>query len=343
MNGAVANKEVLVKIRNLEVNYQTRLGRLNAVSNVSFDIYRGEILGLVGESGCGKSTLGKALLRMLPESANVSGEIVFDGDDILQYSQKQLRDFRGRRTSMIFQDPMTSLNPIQRIREHLLEAIEVHEPQTKFEEAVERIGRLVERLGIQKERLPDYPHQLSGGMRQRVMISLGLVLNAELVIADEATTSLDVIVEAKLLDQLREIRDDFGVTIILITHNIALVAELADRVAVMYAGRIVELGSVYDIFDNPLHPYTQGLLKSVPNIKLDEREELYRMGGEPPNLTHPPAGCRFHPRCPEAMPICSRIEPTLLEVRPNHFVHCWLYEDHPEKDAPTIEAQAQTT
>ncbi|HSM58419.1 MAG TPA: ABC transporter ATP-binding protein [Candidatus Sulfomarinibacteraceae bacterium] len=340
MNGAFANREVLAKIRNLEVNYQTRLGRLNAASNVSLDIYRGEILGLVGESGCGKSTLGKALLRMLPPSAEVSGEIVFDGEDILKYNQKQLRDFRGRRASMIFQDPMTSLNPIQRIREHLLEAIEVHEPQTKFDEAVARIGKLVERLGIQKERLPDYPHQLSGGMRQRVMISLGLVLNAELVIADEATTSLDVIVEAKLLDQLREIRDEFGVTIILITHNIALVAELADRVAVMYAGRIAELGSVYDVFDNPLHPYTKGLLKSVPNIKLDEQEDLYRMAGEPPNLTHPPAGCRFHPRCPEAMPICSGIEPTLLEVHPGHFVHCWLYEDHPQKEAPTIQVQA---
>jgi oligopeptide/dipeptide ABC transporter ATP-binding protein len=277
---------------------------------------------------------------MLPEGTKVEGEIIFDGQDILKFDQRELRDFRGRRASMIFQDPMTSLNPIQRIRDHLMETIEVHEPETKESSALDRIRRLVERLGIQKERIQDYPHQLSGGMRQRVMISLGLVLNSNLVIADEATTSLDVIVEAKLLDQLREIRDEFGVTIIMITHNIALVAELADRIAVMYAGRIAELGSVYEVFDNPQHPYTVGLLKSVPNIKLDEHEDLYRMGGEPPNLVHPPHGCRFHPRCPEAMDICARIEPSFKEVKPGHFVHCWLYEDHPEKEAPTREVSA---
>lgn len=333
-------KDVLVKIRDLEVNYETRLGILNAVSDISFDIYKGEILGLVGESGCGKSTLGKALMRMLPANAEIKGEVVFDGQDVLEMSDRELRDFRGRRVSMIFQDPMTSLNPIQRIRDHLMEAIRVHEPDVKEQSALDRIRQLVQRLGIQKERLPDYPHQLSGGMRQRVMISLGLVLNAELVIADEATTSLDVIVEAKLLDQLREIRDEFGVTIIVITHNIALIAELADRVAVMYAGRIAEIGSVYDVFDEPLHPYTQGLLRSVPNINLDESEELYRMGGEPPNLTEPPPGCRFHPRCPQAMPICSRLRPTLQEVARGHRVHCWLYEDHPQKEAPTIEIAA---
>lgn len=336
-SGAYNEKEVLVEIRNLEVNYRTRMGLLNAVSDISFDIYKGEILGLVGESGCGKSTLGKALMRMLPDSAEINGQILFDGPDVLEMSYRELRDFRGRRVSMIFQDPMTSLNPVQKIHDHLLETIHVHEPEMKENAALERIRGLVERLGIQKERLPDYPHQLSGGMRQRVMISLGLVLNANLVIADEATTSLDVIVEAQLMDQLREIRDEFGVTIIVITHNIALVAELADRVAVMYAGRIAELGSVYDIFDEPLHPYTRGLLRSVPNISLDDTEDLYRMGGEPPNLTEPPPGCRFHPRCPEAMPICSRIRPTLQEVNPGRHVHCWLYEDHPEKEAPAIE------
>lgn len=334
---AVPQREILVKVRDLEVRYKTRMGALHAVSNISFDIYKGEILGLVGESGCGKSTLGKALMRMLPPSAELEGQIIFDGDDVLQMNDRQLRDFRGRRISMIFQDPMTSLNPVQKIKDHLLETIRVHRPNTRENEALSRIRDLVERLGIQAERLPDYPHQLSGGMRQRVMISLGLVLNADLVIADEATTSLDVIVEAKLLDQLREIRDEFGVTIILITHNIALVAELADRVAVMYAGRIVEIGSVYDIFDEPLHPYTRGLLKSVPSISLDDDDDLYRMSGEPPNLTHPPSGCRFHPRCAHAMPICSRYRPTLQELKPDHFVHCWLYEEHPEKEEETIQ------
>jgi len=241
---------------------------------------------------------------------------------------------------MIFQDPMTSLNPVQRIEDHLIETLYVHEPETQKIPALERIKTLIERLGIQTERIEDYPHQLSGGMRQRVMIGLGLLLNPHLIIADEATTSLDVIVEAKLLDQLREIRDEFGVSMLVITHNIALIAELADRIAVMYAGRIAEIGSVYKVFDNPLHPYTQGLLQSVPNIKLDEREVLYKMPGEPPNLTFPPSGCRFHPRCPKAMPICSDLSPTLLHVEENQQVNCWLYQDHPEKNIPTLEVNS---
>jgi oligopeptide/dipeptide ABC transporter ATP-binding protein len=339
MMSAMQDNNLLLQINDLSVTYHTRLGPLSAVDGVSFDIYRGEILGLVGESGCGKSTLGKALMRMIAPPGEISsGQIIFDGEDVMAYDETRMRDFRGRCTSMIFQDPMTSLNPVQRVDEHIIEAIQAHEPKTKKEGALDRARTLIERLGIQRRRLSDYPHQLSGGMRQRVMISLGLVLNAALIIADEATTSLDVIVEAKLLDQLREIRDEFGLTILTITHNIALVAELADRIAVMYAGRIAEIGSVYDVFDQPLHPYTQGLLQSVPSIKLDEREELYKMGGEPPNLTHPPSGCRFHPRCPHAMPICARIEPALQEAAPAQLVHCWLYQDHPQKEAPTVRA-----
>ena len=323
--------DVLVQVQDLTVQYKTRLGQVSAIDHVSFDINRGEILGLVGESGCGKSTMGKTLMRMITPPGEINGgKIIFDGEDVMEYNQKQLRDFRGRRISMIFQDPMTSLNPVQRIDEHLIEAIQVHEPKTKIESALERVKTLVERLGIQQRRLNDYPHQLSGGMRQRIMIGLGLVLNAELIIADEASTSLDVIVEAKLVDQLREIRDEYGVTLLMITHNIALIAEIADRVAVMYAGHIVEIGPVGLMFDQPLHPYTQGLMKSVPNIRLDDTEELYKMGGEPPNLTHPPSGCRFHPRCPQAMPICSQLEPDLLEESPGRLVHCWLYQQHPD-------------
>jgi peptide/nickel transport system ATP-binding protein len=316
-------QSVLAQIQNLSVTYNTRLGPLSSVDQISLDIYRGEILGLVGESGCGKSTLGKALMRLLPPQADISGQVIFDGADVMNYNEAQLRDFRGRRISMIFQDPMTSLNPVQRVDEHLIEAIRVHESATPKANALERAKTLVEKLGIQSRRLSDYPHQLSGGMRQRVMIGLGLVLNADLIIADEATTSLDVIVEAKLLDQLRAIRDEFGVTILLITHNIGLVAELADRLAVMYAGRLAEVGSVYDVFDNPLHPYTQGLLRSVPNIKLGEREDLYKMGGEPPNLTHPPSGCRFHPRCPQVKTVCARQEPERKEMRSGQYVYCW--------------------
>ncbi|MFL7813793.1 MAG: ABC transporter ATP-binding protein [Anaerolineales bacterium] len=321
-------KDILMQIRDLVVTYNTRLGPLSAVDGVGFDVFKGEILGLVGESGCGKSTMGKALMRMLPDSADISGKVIFNGEDVLEYDQHQLRDFRGRCISMIFQDPMTSLNPVQRVDEHIIEAIQVHELQTKTEDAFGRAKTLIERLGIQSRRMKDYPHQLSGGMRQRVMIGLGLVLNADLIIADEATTSLDVIVEANLLDQLREIREEFGVSMLVITHNIALVAELADRIAVMYAGRLAEIGTVYEVFDNPQHPYTKGLLNAVPSITLDTGETLYKMGGEPPNLTHPPTGCRFHPRCPEAMPICKDRPPAFKEVNDGHFVHCWLYQQH---------------
>ncbi len=330
-------KEVLMQIKNLSVTYETRLGPVSAVDRISFDIFKGEILGLVGESGCGKSTMGKALMRMIQPPGFISGgQLIFEGEDIMTYDEKQMRDFRGRKISMIFQDPMTSLNPVQRIDQHIVEAIQIHEPKTKLEDALERAKVLLQKLGIQEDRITSYPHQLSGGMRQRVMVALGLVLNANLIVADEATTSLDVIVEAKLADQLKEIRDEFKVTLLVITHNIALVAELSDRVAVMYAGHIVELGPVENIFDSPLHPYTEGLLLSVPTIKLNEKEELYKMGGEPPNLTHPPKGCRFHPRCPKVMPICREIEPDFLMVAPDRYVKCWLYEDHPEKESATI-------
>jgi oligopeptide/dipeptide ABC transporter ATP-binding protein len=282
--------------------------------------------------------MGKALMRMLPRTAQVEGQLIFNGEDVMQFDPARLRDFRGRKASMIFQDPMTSLNPVQRVSEHVVEAIQVHEPKTKMGMALSVARELIERLGIARRRIDDYPHQLSGGMRQRVMIGLGLVLNSELIVADEATTSLDVIVEAKLVDQLRQIRDEFEVSILMITHNIALVAEIADRVAVMYAGHLVELGSVRDVFHHPLHPYTQGLLKSVPNVRLDEAEQLYKMPGEPPNLTHPPSGCRFHPRCSCITSVSAQYEPPLVEVSPGHWAECWLYADHPEKEEKTLDA-----
>jgi len=323
------DRKTLVKVKDLSVTYQTRLGPVSAVDHVSFDIYKGEILGLVGESGCGKSTLGKALLRMIDPPGKISsGEIIFKGEDIMKYDYNKLRDFRGKRASMIFQDPMTSLNPVQRVDEHLIEAIKVHEPRVKRESALKRSKKMIKRLGIGSDRLLSYPHQLSGGMRQRVMTGIGLILNANLIIADEATTSLDVIVEAKLMDQLREIREEYGISLLMITHNIALVAEMADRIAVMYAGHMVEMGDIYNVFENPKHPYTQGLLASVPNIQFDANEELYKMPGEPPNLTHPPKGCRFHPRCPHTMPICSQREPSLLEIEKGWLVNCWLYQKH---------------
>lgn len=324
----MAAKETLMTVEDLNVTYYTRLGAVSAVDHISFSVFKGEILGLVGESGCGKSTMGKALMRMIPPPAVVSaGKYDFDGMDVMKFDDRKLREFRGNRISMIFQDPMTSLNPVQRVDDHLFETIQVHEKNAKKVKELPRISGLIERLGIQKQRLSSYPHQLSGGMRQRVMIGLGLILKSSLIIADEATTSLDVIVEAKLVDQLRDIRDQYGVAIMAISHNIALIAEIADRIAVMYAGKIVELGDIRDVFKKPLHPYTQGLLASVPNIKLDEREELYKMGGEPPNLSHPPSGCRFHPRCPFVMKICSKVEPGFQDAAKDQKVMCWLYQD----------------
>jgi len=321
--------DILYSIRNLTVEYNTRAGAVRAVDNVSLDIRRGEILGLVGESGCGKSTLGKALMRLHTGPASITaGELWFDGRDLMKLSNREMPDIRGAEIGMVFQDPMTSLNPVQRILDHLTETIQTHEPETSEEQARARAEELVERLGIRRERLSDYPHQMSGGMRQRVMISLALALRAKLVIADEPTTSLDVIVEAQFLDLLQELQKEFGLTILLITHNIGVVAEVADRVAVMYAAKMAEVGDVNDVFADPKHPYTQGLLKSVPNIRLDEGE-LYKMGGAPPNLLHPPIGCRFNPRCPHVMDVCKEVEPAFEAVEQKHLASCWLYQETP--------------
>jgi oligopeptide/dipeptide ABC transporter ATP-binding protein len=242
----------------------------------------------------------------------------------MRFSQREMTEIRGAEIGMVFQDPMTSLDPVQRILEHLTETIRTHEPEVSKIDARKRAEELIERLGIRRERIIEYPHQMSGGMRQRVMISLALSLQAQLVIADEPTTSLDVIVEAKFLDLLQELKKEFNLTILLITHNIGVVAEIADRIAVMYAAKLVEYGEVNDVFANPKHPYTQGLLRSVPNIKLDGAE-LYKMAGAPPDLSHPPSGCRFHPRCPFVMDICREEVPPLESIDENQYAACWLY------------------
>jgi len=321
-------EDILYSIRNLAVHYQTRSGPAHAVDNVSLDIRRGEILGLVGESGCGKSTLGKALMRLPSGPARITGgELLFNGRNLMTFSESQMQHVRGAEIGMVFQDPMTSLNPVQRILDHLTETIHTHEPGVSALAARARAEELVERLGIRRERLSEYPHQMSGGMRQRVMISLALALRASLIIADEPTTSLDVIVEAKFLDLLKELQKEFGLTILLITHNIGIVAEVADRVAVMYAAKMAEVGDVRQVFADPKHPYTRGLLKSVPNILLDGAE-LYKMGGSPPNLLHPPSGCRFYPRCPLVMDVCRKHEPAFQPVAGDHLASCWLYQEH---------------
>jgi oligopeptide/dipeptide ABC transporter ATP-binding protein len=321
--------EVLYSLRDVSVEYGTRAGAVAAVDHVSLDIRKGEILGLVGESGCGKSTLGKAMLRMITRPGKIStGELWFDGVDLMTLPEKRMRELRGARLGMVFQDPMTSLNPLSKIVDHLTETVMTHEPKVSEAAARDRASQLIGRLGLRVERIDDYPHQFSGGMRQRIMIALALALRADLVIADEPTTALDVIVEAQFLDLMRELRDEFDLTIVLITHNIGVVAEVADRVAVMYAGRMAELASVNDLFLDTKHPYGQGLLRAVPNIELDGAE-LYQMEGAPPNLLHTPSGCAFHPRCPSVMPICSVQQPGFLPVEDGHYTACWLYEDHP--------------
>jgi peptide/nickel transport system ATP-binding protein len=317
--------EALLQIKDLEVQYATRAGLVKAVDWVDLEVQHGETLGLVGESGCGKSTLGFAILRLIrPPGKIVGGQIFFDGEDLLQKTEQEMIHVRGKRIAMIFQDPMTCLNPLQRIDDHFIETVRIHEKDISAKEARQRAVDLVDKLGIFASRLTDYPHQLSGGMRQRVMIGLALALNSDLIIADEPTTSLDVIVEAQILELMKELKAAFHLTMILITHNMGVVAELADRIAVMYAGKLVEVAEVAALYDKPLHPYTQGLLKSIPNVSL-EKQKLETMPGSPPDLIEPPTGCRFHPRCPYAMEKCSGIEPPMKAVENEHRAACWLY------------------
>jgi peptide/nickel transport system ATP-binding protein len=322
--------DILYSVRNLDVEYDTRVGGVRAVDDLSIDVRKGEILGLVGESGCGKSTLGKAMMRTITTPGHiVGGELWFDGVDLMTLTEKQMSKIRGSQIGMVFQDPMTSLNPLMRISDHLTEAIRTHHPEVSEKAATSRAVEMVSELGIRPERIDDYPHQFSGGMRQRVMISLVLALKGQLMIADEPTTALDVIVEAQFLDLLRNLRQEFDLTILLITHNIGVVAEVADRVAVMYAGRLAEVAPVDSMFHDTKHPYSSGLLKSVPNVDVDD-QELYKMEGAPPNLIEPPSGCRFHPRCPHAVDLCGAEEPEpTLVGSGDHQATCWIYSDRP--------------
>jgi oligopeptide/dipeptide ABC transporter ATP-binding protein len=314
----------ILSLQELSIHYSTFDGTVKAVDRATLDLPTGKVVGLVGESGCGKSTLGLSILRLVrPPGGIAGGKIVFEDEDLVTKKESEMRAIRGSRIAMVFQDPMTSLNPLVRIDRHFLETIASHGNGMSKDQAMERIETLVERLGISRSRLHEFPHQLSGGMRQRIMIGLGLIMHPRLIIADEPTNSLDVIVEAHFLDLLNDLKEEYNLTILLITHNMGIVAELADRVAVMYAGTIVEEGDVFDLFKNPLHPYTKGLLASIPNIKLDQ-SSLYTMSGSPPNLIDPPTGCSFHPRCPEAMDICRQKEPRGI-TESGRRVECFLY------------------
>jgi oligopeptide/dipeptide ABC transporter ATP-binding protein len=319
--------EKILEVKNLSIDYPINIGTVQAVKNVSFHLNQGEALGLVGESGCGKSTLGLSILKMVRSPGVITGgEILYKNRDIVRMRNREVMKVRGQNIAMVFQNPLTSLNPLFRIDRQFLETIRQHEPGTSRRAAMERAERILDALGIEPKRLYEYPHQLSGGMRQRIMIGLGLIMNPDIVVADEPTTSLDVIVEAGFIDMLKRLRKEFNLSIILITHNLGMVAEIADRLAVMYGGRIIEEGEAGTVYHNMLHPYTYGLINCVPNINL-EQEELVTMPGSPPDLVNPPRACLFADRCPYVMDICRQEEPQLEEYEEGHKAACWLHRE----------------
>ena len=324
----MSDAPVLV-VRNLRVYYGTPGPPVRAVDGVSLEIDQGEVLGLVGESGCGKSTLGRGILGLLPDGARANGEVLYGGRNLVDLPPKAARRMRGPELGLIFQEPMTRLNPLMRIEDHFRETLEQHESGLSDKEVRNRSLETLGRMGIPPTRFRQYPHEFSGGMRQRIMIALALVLRPKILVADEPTTSLDVIVEGQILRLLADLKENFGTALLLITHNLGIVAESCDRMAVMYAGKIVEEGPVKEVFFDPSHPYTRELLRST--ISLDTKE-LHSIPGAPPNLIHPPPGCRFHPRCPSAMRVCAEQMP-IEERMGARRVSCWLHG--PEQSIPS--------
>ena len=317
----------LLSVDGLTVEYWTRKGRIRAVDDMSFSIAKSETLGVVGESGSGKSTLGLSLIGLIPFPGKITkGKVVLKGKEVLKMSKEDMRNLRGTEVCYVFQDPMTSLNPVKKIGSHFVELIQTHEPKVKKEEALERARKLLKDVGIQPERVNDYPHQLSGGMRQRVMIALAIALNPSLVVADEPTTALDVIVQAKILDLLNSLRDSYGMALILITHDLSIVMERSDKILIMYAGQMIEYAPSEELYSNPQHPYAKGLLKSIPNIELED-QKLEAIPGSPPDLLNLPDGCRFWPRCGYTFDRCRKEAPPLYTTGEEHLVRCFLYDE----------------
>ena len=316
----------LLEIRDLHVSFETRDGIVHAVDGVSLSVDRGRTLGVVGESGSGKSVTALTVMGLtrLP-NATVTGQVLLDGVDLLALPADELRRMRGERVAMIFQDPLSSLHPLYRIGWQIVEAIQAHERVSEKAATARALEALTE-VGIPspRDRLSSYPHELSGGMRQRAMIAMALVLDPELLIADEPTTALDVTVQAQILDVVRALQAEHGTAVVLITHDLGVIAETADSVAVMYAGRVAELGTLTGVLDTPEHPYTWGLLQSLPSGDVSRDEPLRPIEGSPPSLIAVPSGCPFHPRCPYVMDVCPREEPALLPTRPRHTVACHL-------------------
>ena len=312
----------VLQVKDLTMHYQTRQGTVKAVDGISFELARGEVLGLVGESGCGKTSIAVTLMKLLPDNALIiKGQVLLDGQDLMTMDDTTLRKYRWRRISMIFQAAMNSLDPVHRVGDQIIEAIEAHDMITTMAEARETVDRLFRLVGLDPGLTDRYPHEFSGGMRQRAVIAMALACQPDVIVADEPTTALDVIVQDRILRQIKEIQTDLNMSMIYITHDIAVVAEVTDRIGVMYAGKLVELGSTADVFERPIHPYTKALLSVFPSIR-GEKRPLATLGGEPPNLVDPPTGCRFHPRCPYATAICQQEEPPVV-VRDGHWAACW--------------------
>jgi len=316
----------VLQLDGLTTNYRTLRGWVRAAEDVSFTVEKGEALGLVGESGCGKTTVALSILKLLPSGGRIRrGKILFNGEDLVPLSDKEMRKIRWKGISIVFQGAMNALNPVFKVRDQIVEAIRLHEPDVSKSDAKKRAEGLFEMVGVEPSRITNYPHEFSGGMRQRALIAMALAANPQLLIADEPGTALDVIVQAQVLQLMRSLKEKLGLSMVMISHDLSIVAEVCENVAIMYAGQLVEYGSAEAIFKEPLHPYTQGLIGAFPSIR-GERKKLLSIPGQPPDLLSPPTGCRFHPRCPYAMDVCKKEKPQLKKVGSgNHYVACYLY------------------
>ena len=318
----------ILEVKGLKTHFETRNGTVRAVDGVDISINSGDTLGIVGESGCGKTVLALSIMRLIPDPPGriVSGQINFKGIDLLNLDENEMRRLRGNDISMIFQEPMNSLNPVLKVGDQISEVIRLHEGLSK-KDALDRSRDMLRLVGIPsaRNRLNDYPHQMSGGMRQRVMIAMALACNPGLMLADEPTTALDVTIQAQIIDLINKLKDEVGTSVMLITHDLGIVAEMARHVAVMYTGRVVEYCGVLELFSTPLHPYTRGLMESTPKQTSGGNGYLSTIPGTVPNLYELPAGCSFRNRCPDVMDICTQKEPHLMEKSPGHNVRCWKY------------------
>jgi len=322
-----AEKNIL-EVKDLVASFDTEAGRVRAVDRVGFRVGKGRTLGLVGESGCGKSVTALSIMRLLPKPAGKieRGEVLFDGKDIAKIPSGEMQRIRGRKISMIFQEPMTALNPVHQIGRQIGEVFRLHYPEMKEAEVIGKSKNLLDRTGIPdpEKRMREYPHQISGGMRQRIMIAMALACRPDILIADEPTTALDVTTQAQILDLIRELQQDTGMSVIFITHDLGVIAEICDDVVVMYAGKVVEQATVIELFESPKHPYTRGLLASIPKLETRRKSRLPIIEGRVPSLDELPKGCRFSNRCPYVMEVCKADSPPMIDMAGNHSASCYL-------------------